>query len=72
MGKVYQVNNLVISSGKPIGPEDFLNRMVETLGITVDRSCGAQPQILLIASPLAFCLRVFLFFKIIFKKKKDF
>ena len=35
---MYQVNNSVIFSGKPIvGSEEFLNRMVETLGITVDR-----------------------------------
>ena len=32
-----QVNNSVIFSGKPIGSEEFLNRMIETLGITIDR-----------------------------------
>ena len=31
------MNNSVIFCGKPIGPEEFLNRMVETLGIIVDR-----------------------------------
>ena len=30
-----QVNNSVIFSGKPIGSEEFLNRMVEALGITI-------------------------------------
>jgi len=34
---MYQPNNSVIFSGKPMGLEEFLNRMVETLGITVDR-----------------------------------
>ena len=37
MGKVYQVNNSVTFRGKPIGPEEFLNQMVEALGITMDR-----------------------------------
>jgi len=37
MGKVYQVNNSVTFSGKPIRSEEFLARMVETLGITIDR-----------------------------------
>ena len=32
-----QVNNLVTFSGKPIGAEEFLNRMVEALGIVIDR-----------------------------------
>ena len=36
-GKGYQVNNPVTFSGKPIEPEEFLNRMVETLGIIIDR-----------------------------------
>ncbi len=31
-----QVNNSVTSSGKTIGSEDFLNQMVEALGITVE------------------------------------
>jgi len=34
---VCQVNNLVTFSGKSIVSEEFLNRMVEALGITVDR-----------------------------------
>ena len=33
--KVCQVNNSVIFSGKPIASEEFLNRMVETLGIII-------------------------------------
>ena len=32
-----QFKNSVIFNGKPIGYEEFLNRMVVTLGITVDR-----------------------------------
>jgi hypothetical protein len=34
---VYQVNNSVNFSGKPIGPEEFLNQIVKALGITVGR-----------------------------------
>ena len=30
-----QVNNSVIFSGKSIGPEEFLNRLVAALGITI-------------------------------------
>jgi len=37
MGKVCQVNNSVTFSGKPIGSEEFLNRMVETLSIIISR-----------------------------------
>jgi len=36
-GNMYQVNNLVTFSGKPIGSEEFLNQMVEILGIIIDR-----------------------------------
>jgi len=32
---VDQVNNSVTFSGKPIGFEEFLNQMVEVLGITI-------------------------------------
>ena len=32
-----QVNNSVTFSRKPTGSEEFLKRMVETLGITIDR-----------------------------------
>jgi hypothetical protein len=37
MGKVRQVNNLITFSGKPIGSEEFLNQMVDALGIIIDR-----------------------------------
>ncbi len=44
-GKVCQVNNSVIFGGKPIGLEEFLNRMVEALGITViDRCPKGKPR----------------------------
>ena len=33
----YQVNNPVTFSGQPIGSEEFLNWMVEALGIIIDR-----------------------------------
>jgi hypothetical protein len=32
-----QLNISVIFSGKPIGSEEFLNRMVKALGIIIDR-----------------------------------
>jgi len=31
------LNNSVIISGKPIGSEEFLNRIVEAIGIIIDR-----------------------------------
>ena len=34
---MYQVNNSVTFSGKPMGFEEFLNRMVKALVITMDR-----------------------------------
>ena len=34
----------VTFSGKPIGSEEFLNRMVEALGITVDRRPKGRPR----------------------------
>ena len=34
---MYQVNNSVIFGGKPMGSEEFLNQMVEALGIIIDR-----------------------------------
>ncbi|MBA7497526.1 hypothetical protein ES704_00254 [subsurface metagenome] len=39
-----QVNNSVTFSGKPMGSEEFLNRMVETLGIIVDRRPKGRPR----------------------------
>jgi hypothetical protein len=41
---VYQVNNSVAFSGKPIGSEEFLNQMVEALGITIDRHPKERPR----------------------------
>jgi hypothetical protein len=43
---VYQVNNSITFSGKPIGSEEFLNQMVEALGITVDRRPKERPHII--------------------------
>ena len=37
MGKVCQVNNSAIFSGKPIGSEELLNHLFEALGIIIDR-----------------------------------
>jgi hypothetical protein len=34
---MYQVNNSITFNGKPIGSEEFLNQMVEALGIIIDR-----------------------------------
>jgi len=41
---VYQVNNSVAFSGKPVGTEEFLKRMVEALGITIDRRPKGRPR----------------------------
>ena len=38
-----QVNNLATFHGKPIEFEEFLNRMVETLGIIIDRRPKGRP-----------------------------
>jgi hypothetical protein len=35
IGKVYQVNNLVTFTGKPMGSEEFLIQMVEAFGINI-------------------------------------
>ena len=40
---MYQVNNSVTFSGKPIGSEEFFNRIVEALGITIDRRPKGRP-----------------------------
>ena len=34
---MHQLNNSLTFTGKPIGFEEFLNRIDEALGITVDR-----------------------------------
>ncbi len=39
-----QVNNSVTFSEKPIGSEEFLNQMVETLSITIDRHSKGRPR----------------------------
>ncbi|MBA7557262.1 hypothetical protein ES705_50008 [subsurface metagenome] len=39
-----QVNNSVTFSGQPIGFEEFLNRMVEALGIIIDRHPKGRPR----------------------------
>lgn len=38
------LSNSVTFSGQPIGSEEFLNRMVEPLGITVDRRPKGRPR----------------------------
>ena len=40
---MYQVNNSVTFSGKPIGPEEFLDQMGEALGIIIDRRPKGKP-----------------------------
>ena len=40
---MYQVNNSVTFSGKPMSSEEFLNRMVDALGITIDRHLKGRP-----------------------------
>ena len=41
---MYQGNNLITFDGKPIGSEEFFNRMVEALGIIVDRRPKERPR----------------------------
>ena len=41
---VFQINNSVTFSGKPIRPEEFLNQMVEALGIIIDRRSKGRPR----------------------------
>ena len=41
---MYQVNNSVTFSGKPMGSEEFLNQIVEVLGITIDRRPKGRPR----------------------------
>ena len=40
----YQGNNSVIFSGKHIEPREFLNQMVEALGITIDIHPKRKPR----------------------------
>lgn len=44
IGKVCQVNNLVIFNGKPIGSEEFLNRTVKALGVTIVKCPKGRPR----------------------------
>ena len=41
---MYKANNSVTFNGKPIESVEFLNRMVEALGITVDRRPKGRPR----------------------------
>jgi hypothetical protein len=41
---VCQVNNSLAFSRKPIESEEFLNRMVEALGIIIDRRPKGRPR----------------------------
>jgi len=39
-----QFNNSEPFSGKPVGSEEFLNQMVEALGIIIDRCPKGRPR----------------------------
>ena len=41
---MYQVNNSVTFSAKPIGSEEFLGQIVEALGIVIDRRPKGRPR----------------------------
>ena len=41
---MHQVNNSVIFSGKHIEPREFLNQMVEALGIIIGRHPKGRPH----------------------------
>ena len=41
---MYQLNNPGIFCGKPIGSEEFINQVVQTLGIIADRRSKERPQ----------------------------
>ncbi len=41
---MYQVNNKLTFNKKPIGSEEFLNQIVEVLGISVDRRPKERPK----------------------------
>jgi len=40
---VYQLNNSVIFNGKPIVSEEFINQIIEALGIIIDRPPKERP-----------------------------
>ena len=44
INRVYQLNNSVTFSEKPVGSEEFLNQMVESLGIIKDRRPKGRPR----------------------------
>ena len=44
IGKVCQVNNSITFSGTPVGSEEFVNQMVEALGIIIDRRPKGRPR----------------------------
>jgi len=44
IGKGCQVNNSVTFSGKPMVSEEFLSRVVEILGIIIDRRPKGRPR----------------------------
>jgi len=41
---VLQVNNSVTFGGKPTGSEEFLNQMIEALGIIIDKRPKGRPR----------------------------
>ena len=43
-GGVLMLNNSVTFSGKSMGSEEFLNKMVEALGIIIDRHLKVRPR----------------------------
>jgi len=44
IGKGCQANNSVTFSRKPIESEEFLNQMIEALGIIIDRRPEGRPR----------------------------
>jgi len=42
--KLYQVNNSATFSDKPMGFEEFFNKIVEALGIIMDRHPKGRPR----------------------------
>jgi len=40
---MYQLNNSLTLSGRAMGSEEFLNQMVEALGIIIDRRPKGRP-----------------------------
>jgi len=41
---MYQLNNSLTLSGRAMGSEEFLNQMVEALGIIIDRRPKERPR----------------------------